>query len=114
MDQQTAVPLTASALEASWVQKLEGELWIVSGLGWFWMALVTAFIAAALSWSILGSLPTKIAGRCILIMTGGVADVTSNASGRVVEVSAKVNAFPLCPPRLAKHLKLSTGHPQSV
>ena len=93
MDQQPVAPLTASALEASWVQKLEGELWIVSRLGWFWMALVTGFISAALSWSILGSLPTKIAGRCILIMTGGVVDVTSNASGRVVEVSAKVGDY---------------------
>lgn len=90
MDQQSPAPLTASALEARWVQALEDQLWVVSKLGWFWMALVTAFIASVLGWSIVGSLPTKISGSCILIMTGGVVDVTSNAGGRVVEVAVKV------------------------
>ena len=90
MDQQSPAPLTASALEARWVQALEDQLWVVSKLGWFWMALVTAFIASVLGWSIVGSLPTKISGSCSLIMTGGVVDVTSNAGGRVVEVAVKV------------------------
>ncbi len=93
VNESNPASLTATTLETNWVQRLENELWVVSRLGWLWMGLVTAFITAVLTWSVAGALPTNITGSCILITTGGVVDVTSNASGRVTEVNVNVGDY---------------------
>src|SRR5262249_20464073 len=49
-----------------------------------------ALLAAAVAWSIWGSIPTAAQGDGILLRQGGVADLVSNAAGQVETVTAKV------------------------
>lgn len=57
-----------------------------------WIALVPflALVGLALVWGIFGSIPTKVTGKCMLILTGGLAEVTTGSAGRITEMQVKV------------------------
>jgi HlyD family secretion protein len=57
-----------------------------------WLALVPLLLllALALGWSWLGSISTKVAGRCIILNPTGLADVSSVVAGRIVDMPVKV------------------------
>jgi HlyD family secretion protein len=60
-----------------------------SSVGWrAWSGLGAAasVITGAIIWGIVGDLPTRVAGRCILMLPDGVADVTADAPGRLTEL----------------------------
>jgi len=68
---------------------LEGESSAVGWQGWAGLAAAGLVIAAAVAWGIFGDVPTRVAGRCILMLPEGVADVTADASGRVTSLLVK-------------------------
>jgi HlyD family secretion protein len=57
-----------------------------------WLALIGcgALLATALTWGVLGSVPTKVRASGILIHSGGLADVVANSTGQItaLEVDA--------------------------
>jgi HlyD family secretion protein len=56
-----------------------------------WLALVGASIIIGffVTWSIVGKLPTQITGNGILLMSGGVMDVSAISQGQISEVLVK-------------------------
>jgi HlyD family secretion protein len=57
-----------------------------------WLALVPLLLllVLALAWSWMGSISTKVAGRCIILNPTGLADVSSAVAGRIVDMPIKV------------------------
>ena len=72
---------------------LEGESSAVGWQGWAGLAAAGLVIAAAIVWGAFGDVPTRIAGRCILMLPEGVADVTADASGRVTSLLVKTGSM---------------------
>ncbi|MGQ0650953.1 MAG: NHLP bacteriocin system secretion protein [Betaproteobacteria bacterium] len=57
--------------------------------GWIALGSIALIVVSAALWSFLGTVPTKVASRCIVMSASGVAAVIASASGRVLEVSVK-------------------------
>lgn len=68
---------------------LEGEGSAIGWKGWAGLAAAGLIIAAAIVWGTFGDVPTRVSGRCILMLPEGVADVTADASGRVTSLLVK-------------------------
>jgi HlyD family secretion protein len=58
---------------------------------WIWAAVICLLLAAAITWGILGRIPTRVSGDGILISNGDrVVDAVSAAAGRLASVSVAV------------------------
>ena len=62
---------------------LEDQAASVGWQAWAGLAAAGLVIAAAVVWGALGDVPTRVVGRCLLMLPEGTADVTAEASGRV-------------------------------
>lgn len=71
-------------------EQLDTLIQVVTVRAWLTLAPLLALIVLALAWGWFGSLPVKVAGRCILLNPTGLADVVSAVSGRVVEMPVRV------------------------
>lgn len=71
-------------------EQLDVLVKITTPRGWIALATFGGLIIVALIWGIFGSIPTKVHGSCVLIRTGGVYEVSANASGRVTDLSVSV------------------------
>lgn len=80
---QAASPLPAGLLA------LENRTTAIGWLGWAGLAAAGLIIAVAIIWGSLGHVPTRVIGRCILMLPEGVADVSANAAGRVTSLLVK-------------------------
>jgi len=58
--------------------------------GWIALASVGLLLGAAIVWGLTGSLAEKVGGRGMLVKSGGVLEVVSNAPGRVTDVAVAV------------------------
>lgn len=64
-------------------EQLDQLMQITSPTGWLALLGTGFFIVAVIVWSIVGSIPTKVSGRGILMKSGGVFDVVANANGMI-------------------------------
>lgn len=71
-------------------EQLETLIRVVTPSAWLALAPLLALIALVIAWGWLGSIPVKVAGRCILLNPTGLADVASGVSGRMLEMPVKV------------------------
>jgi HlyD family secretion protein len=64
----------------------------VARVGWRAWAGLAGFgcaISAALVWSVVGDIPTRVRGNCIIMSPDGLGDVTADADGRISQVLVK-------------------------
>lgn len=71
-------------------EQLDLLMRVISPIGWIALFPLVAIIVAAGAWGWLGSVPTKVFGKCVLINPVGLADVNSLSTGRVTELRIKV------------------------
>jgi len=71
-------------------EQLETLIRVVTPNAWMALAPLLALIVLALAWGWFGSIPTKAAGKCILLNPTGVADVASAVSGRLIDIPVKI------------------------
>ncbi len=64
-------------------EQLDQLMQITSPTGWLALLGVGFFIIAVVVWSVIGSIPTKVLGEGLLMKSGGVFNVVSNAGGMV-------------------------------
>jgi HlyD family secretion protein len=71
-------------------ENLDRLLTVTTPLGWLALAGIFLIMALVLAWSILGRLPTIVAGKGILLTSGEVWTVTSPASGKIGKLLVSV------------------------
>jgi HlyD family secretion protein len=71
-------------------EQLDQLMQVTTSRGWMALATVGALLATAIGWSIMGSIPERIAGRGILLQSGGVFEVVSQSGGRVADLPIRV------------------------
>lgn len=71
-------------------EQLETLIRVVRPNAWLALAPLVAMILLAIAWGWWGSVPTKAAGKCILLNPTGVADVASAVSGRLIEIPVSI------------------------
>lgn len=71
-------------------EQLDVLMKVTSPIGWLSLLSVGFVLAVALFWGFYGSIATTVAGRGILVKTGGVLDVESSASGQITAIYASV------------------------
>ena len=78
-----------SALEGlSSPEQLNQLVRVTSPRAWIALWAVMAIFAAVLAWGVFGALPTRIAGRGVLIHDGGTFNVTAATGGTLVDLKA--------------------------
>src|SRR6516164_7272802 len=82
----------AAALErASSPEQLDHLVRIIKPFDWVAVGVIFLAITAAITWSIVGRVPTRVAGEGILISGGGrVVDAVSAAAGQLASVEVSV------------------------
>ena len=71
-------------------EQLDQLMRVIPPMGWVALVPLFGLVVLAGLWGWFGSVPTKVAGKCVLINPVGLADVTSLAAGRVSEVTVSV------------------------
>jgi HlyD family secretion protein len=71
-------------------EQLDTMLRVITPMAWLAFAPLLGLIVLVLIWGWFGSIPTKVMGKCILINPTGLADVASNAAGRITAVTVRV------------------------
>jgi len=70
-------------------EQLDQLLQVTTPRGWVALLGVGVLVAAAVVWSLVSVLPETVAGRGVLIKTGGVSDIAAVGDGRVVDVAVR-------------------------
>ena len=70
-------------------EQLDTLLQVSSPRSWLALLAVLALVAAAIAWSVVGSIPTKFEAPAMLIRPGGLFNAHSAGSGRVATVVVK-------------------------
>jgi HlyD family secretion protein len=63
--------------------ELDRALRVTSPRAWLALAALAAIVVMALFWSVVGEIPTQVAGEGILLRTGGVSQIVSVSGGRL-------------------------------
>jgi len=71
-------------------EQLDTMVQVVTLRSWIALAPFLGLVALALLWAIFGSIPTKVTGKCLLIQTGGLRDVTAGSAGRITALKIRV------------------------
>lgn len=71
-------------------QELDHLIRVTDARGWLILVALGALLATAVGWSILGRVPTRVAGEGILLRSGGVFNLVSLGSGQVTNVLVRV------------------------
>ncbi|MET0399632.1 MAG: NHLP bacteriocin system secretion protein [Longimicrobiaceae bacterium] len=71
-------------------EQLDQMMQVTTRRGWIGLASLGCVIAAALAWSVFGSVPERVAGPGILVRSGGVYEVASENDGRVADFAVRV------------------------
>src|SRR5262249_9561748 len=71
-------------------EELDQLLNITTPKGWLALLAIGVLLVVALVWSFVGTIPTKVSGCGILILTEDLMDVVSDSSGRLVSVEVQV------------------------
>src|SRR5262245_46145061 len=88
----TAGIFRAAAVERhSWPEQLDQLIDVTRPMDWVAAIAVGLGLVAVVSWSILGRIPTRVAGEGILVSDSGrVVDAVSSGAGRLVAVDVSV------------------------
>ena len=70
--------------------RLDTAVQVVSPATVLVVVAAAAFIAAALTWAVIGRVPTRVYGEGLLLREGSIVDVTSMADGQIERVLVKV------------------------
>jgi len=71
-------------------EQLDQLTQVTSGKGWIALAAIGIVLITAVTWSVLSRIPEEVSGMGMLLKSGGVLEVVSPGSGRVVDVSVEV------------------------
>ncbi len=71
-------------------EQLDQLMRVIPPIGWLALIPLLAIVLMAVAWGWLGTISTKVMGRCVLINPIGLADVTSLSAGRVTETLVQV------------------------
>jgi HlyD family secretion protein len=71
-------------------EQLDGLMRVITPKAWLALVPLLALILLATIWGWFGTLSTKVSGKCILINTTGLADVSSGSAGRITDFMVKV------------------------
>lgn len=71
-------------------EQLDQVMQVTTPKGWLALAAVGGLLLTAIVWGCVGQLDDKVAGRGILVKSGGVLEVVTTATGRVSDVAVAV------------------------
>ncbi len=71
-------------------EQLDQTIRITSPSGWIALAALWLLLITAILWGIYGSIPSKVTGGGMLIKSGGVYKVVSQAAGQITDISVNV------------------------
>jgi len=71
-------------------EQLDQAMQVTSPRGWIQLGAMGLVLLVGVGWSMQGTLSTKVAGRGILLRSGGVLEVVAPASGRITDVAVAV------------------------
>lgn len=71
-------------------EQLDTVVKVVTLKSWIALTPFLGLLTLATLWGIFGSIPTKVTGKCMLIQTGGLRDVTAGSPGRITEMKVGV------------------------
>lgn len=86
-------------------EQLDLLLVVVRPRGWMALLGLLALIACGVIWSLVGSLPSRIEGRGILLKRGGLTSVNALAAGQLTEITVS-NSSEVQPGQLLARLSL--------
>ena len=72
-------------------EQLDRLLTVTSPRSWLALCAMGLLIAAALIWSIFGSLSTKVNAQGILMKSGGIHQIVSTSGGQITDVRVRAN-----------------------
>lgn len=72
-------------------EQLDQQLQVTSARGWVALAAIWALLAAVVTWSIVGRVPTREEGQGIIVASGGLKIVVSEGAGRLSEIRVSVD-----------------------
>jgi HlyD family secretion protein len=71
-------------------EQLDQVMRVTNPRGWIALGSLGLLLLTAIAWGFVGTLSEKVAGRGILVKSGGLFEVVSTASGRITDVSVGV------------------------
>jgi HlyD family secretion protein len=71
-------------------EQLDQVMQVTRPQGWLALASIGLLLVVALVWGALGTLAEKVGGRGILVKSGGILEVVTEAGGRVTDVAVQV------------------------
>ena len=71
-------------------EQLDSVVQVVTLRSWIALLPFLGLLGLATLWGFFGSIPTKVTGKCMLIQTGGLRDVTAGSPGRITEMKVGV------------------------
>ena len=99
-------------------EQLDLMMEVIPPKGWVALISLSFLILVIVLWGIFGNIPTTVAGKCILIQSGGLASVTTQSGGRISEIMVKIGdnvkkgdtIAQLSQPELMDKLKVAQAH----
>ncbi len=71
-------------------EQLDQLMQVTTPRGWIALATLAVLMGVAALWSVTGSIPERVAGRGILLRSGGIFSVESVSDGTVTDLSVRV------------------------
>ena len=71
-------------------EQLDMLMRVTSPRSWVALLALCGLLVVAIGWSLLGSIPSKVNGVCILTKPGGLDEVDAPGAGRVTDITADV------------------------
>ena len=89
MSLQTQLFRKVSLERLSSPEQLDMLMKVTSAKGWIALVALCGLVLTSVLWGIFGNIPTKVSGSCILIRPGGMLEVVTPSSGRVIDISVE-------------------------
>lgn len=89
-DNQNKLYRKQALQQVSSPENLDQSLQISNSLGWVAVATLGVILAAALVWGIWGSIATKVSTQGIFLHQSGIANIQTQASGKLTNISVSV------------------------
>lgn len=93
MPQKSEVFRKAALDRLSSPEELDQLMQVTTPKGWLALAAVGSLLVMAIIWSVFGSIPTKVAGQCVVLTDGGVNNVVALSEGQVRSISVEVGSI---------------------
>ncbi len=83
----------ASVERLSSPEQLDQLMQVTTARGWIALGALVGLLAIAVTWSLVGSIPTRVHGTGVLIKTGGVYDIVPLAAGQLSDIAVRPGDF---------------------